>query len=176
MKTTPEAILARLSALGIPHETHRHEAVFTVAQSAPVKAAIAGAHTKNLFLKDRKGSLFLVTAKDDTQIDLKRLHETIGAASRLSFGSAELLVSVWGVEPGSVTPLGAVNDVPASVRVILDERLMGFERVNVHPLVNTMTTGLAPSDLVAFLVATGHEPAILALPAPPSEPDMRSGD
>lgn len=171
MTTTPDELLARLAALGIAQETHAHEAVFTVAESAPVKAAIPGAHTKNLFLKDKKGSLFLVTAKDDTRIDLKRLHETIGASGRLSFGSGELLVSVWGVEPGSVTPFGAINDTPPRVRVILDERLMAFDRVNVHPLVNTMTTGVAPVDLLAFLRSTGHEPAILALPEPPAAID-----
>ncbi|HMO30909.1 prolyl-tRNA synthetase associated domain-containing protein [Enterovirga sp.] len=170
-RTSPADLLARLASLGIAHETHGHRAVFTVAESAPVKAAIPGAHTKNLFLKDKKGALFLVTAKDDTRIDLKRLHETLGASGRLSFGSGELLVEVLGVEPGSVTPFGAVNDEPARVRVILDRRLMGFERVNVHPLVNTMTTGLSPADLVAFLRATGHEPAILALPAPAEAAD-----
>lgn len=165
-RTSPAELLAHLDRLGIAHETHEHEAVFTVAESAPVKAAIPGAHTKNLFLKDRKGALFLVTAKDDTAIDLKRLHEVVGASGRLSFGSGGLLVDVLGVAPGSVTPFGAINDVPPRVRVVLDRRLMGFERVNVHPLVNTLTTGLAPDDLVVFLRASGHEPAILDLPSP----------
>ena len=167
--STPADLLARLAELGIPQETHEHEAVFTVAESASVKAAIPGAHTKNLFLKDKKGALFLVTAKDDTRIDLKRLHETIGGSGRLSFGSGALLIEVLGVEPGSVTPLGVINDRPPRVRVVLDERLMTYGRVNVHPLVNTMSTGLAPADLVAFLRSTGHEPLIIALPAPAGE-------
>lgn len=165
----PTDLIAHLSRLGIAQVTHAHEAVFTVAQSASVKAAIPGAHTKNLFLKDKKGALFLVTAKDDTRIDLKRLHETIGGRGRLSFGSGELLVEVLGVEPGSVTPLAAVNDRTGRVRVVLDERLVGFDRVNVHPLINTMTTGLSPADLVAFLRATEHEPMITALPSPPDD-------
>jgi Ala-tRNA(Pro) deacylase len=169
-RTTPAELLARLSALGIAHETHEHPAVFTVAESAPVKAAIPGAHTKNLFLKDRRGALFLVTAKDDTLIDLKRLHETVGASGRFSFGSGELLVEVLGVVPGSVTPLAAIDDAEGRVRVVLDARLMTFDRVNVHPLVNTMTTGLSPAGLVAFLTDCGHPPAILALPAPPDVP------
>lgn len=164
---SPTGLLAHLDRLGIAQETHEHMAVFTVAESAPVKAAIPGAHTKNLFLKDKKGALFLVTAKEDTRIDLKRLHEVIGASGRLSFGSGELLVEILGVEPGSVTPFGAINDDPPRVKVILDRRLTEFERVNIHPLVNTMTTGVTPADLVAFLRSTGHEPEILALPAPP---------
>lgn len=168
-RSSPADLFAHLARLGISQKTHAHEAVFTVAESASVKAALPGAHTKNLFLKDKKGALFLVTAKDDTRIDLKRLHETIGGSGRLSFGSGALLVEVLGVEPGSVTPLGTINDQPPRVRVVLDERLMNFERVNVHPLVNTMSTALAPSDLVAFLRSTGHEPLVVALPAPSGE-------
>ncbi|MDB5589950.1 prolyl-tRNA synthetase associated domain-containing protein [Enterovirga sp.] len=172
---TPSDLLDHLAQLGLRTETHRHEPVFTVAQSAPVKAAIPGAHSKNLFLKDRRGRLFLVVAKDDTRIDLKTLHEAIGASGRLSFGSAELLREVLGVEPGSVTPFAAANDRECRVAVILDAELMRHGRLNFHPLVNTMTTGLSPADLLAFLRSTGHEPAVVALPAPPASDCMASG-
>jgi Ala-tRNA(Pro) deacylase len=164
--TTLAELLARLDALGLRTETQGHEAVFTVAESAPVKARIPGAHSKNLFLKDKRGGLFLVVAKDDTPIDLRRLHETIGAAGRLSFGSAELLRGTLGVEPGSVTPFAVVNDRDGRVRVVLDAILMSHPRVNFHPLVNTMTTGLSPDDLLTFLREAGHEPAVARLPAP----------
>lgn len=158
MAAEPSDLFAKLDELGIAADTHEHEAVFTVEQSRPVKQAIPGAHSKNLFLKDKKGRLFLVVARDETAIDLKRLHEQIGASGRLSFGSAELLREVLGVEPGSVTPFAAINDCDRRVTVVLDESLMASERVNFHPLRNTMTTGLAPPDLTAFLRATGHEP------------------
>ena len=171
---TPSDLLARLDALGIVTETHEHDAVFTVAESASIKASITGAHSKNLFLKDRRGRLFLVVAKDDTAIDLKRLHEAIGASGRLSFGSAELLVEVLGIEPGSVTPFAVVNDVAERVSVVLDAALMGHDRLNFHPLVNTRTTGIAAQDLVGFLRATGHEPLITSLPAPPERNCMAS--
>jgi len=137
-----------------------------VEQSRPVKAAVPGKHSKNLFLKDRKGGLFLVVAWDETAIDLKRLHEAVGAAGRLSFGSADLLPEVLGVEPGSVTPFAAANDRERRVRIVLDAALMASRRVNFHPLDNTMTTGVSPDGLLAFLRATGHEPAILTLPDP----------
>lgn len=140
--------------------------MFTVAESRPVKETIPGAHSKNLFLKDRKGRLFLVVANDETAIDLKRLHDTVGASGRLSFGSADLLRATLGVEPGSVTPFAAINDREGLVTVILDEALARAERVNFHPLVNTMTTGLSPADLLAFLRWSGHEPRICRLPAP----------
>jgi Ala-tRNA(Pro) deacylase len=166
MRLTPSELLDRLRDLGIAYETHEHPAVFTVAQSGPVKGSIPGAHSKNLFLKDRKGRLFLVVAKDETAIDLRRLHERIGASGRLSFGSADLLRETLGVEPGSVTPFAAVNDHDGRVTVILDDTLARAARVNFHPLVNTMTTGLSPHDLVAFLRSTGHEVQICTLPAP----------
>jgi Ala-tRNA(Pro) deacylase len=163
---TPADLFAFLERLGIAAETAEHAPVFTVAESRSVKAAIPGGHSKNLFLKDKKGRLFLVVARDETAIDLKRLHEAIGAAGRLSFGSAELLRGTLGIEPGSVTPFALLNDADGRVTVVLDAALMAFTRVNFHPLVNSMTTTVDRDDLVAFLRATGHEPRVLALPEP----------
>jgi Ala-tRNA(Pro) deacylase len=163
---TPQQLLDHLAALGIAADTVEHEPVFTVAESRPVKARIPGAHSKNLFVKDKKGRFFLITARDETPIDLKRVHEAIGASGRVSFGSAEQLRELLGVEPGSVTPFAVVNDRAGRVTVILDADLMEHERVNFHPLLNSMTTGVSREDLVRFLRATGHEPAILRLPAP----------
>ncbi len=165
----PSDLFAYLDKLGIAHDTTEHPATFSVAESGPIKASIPGAHSKNLFVKDKKGRIFLITAKDETRIDLKRAHETVGGSGRLSFCSAEQLQHYLGVEPGSVTPFGAVNDTERKVTVILDSVLMSYERVNFHPLVNTMTTGLSREDLVLFLQATGHEPRILDLPVPPDE-------
>lgn len=147
--------------LGIETRTHEHEAVFTVAESQHVKEAIPGGHTKNLFLKDKKGRLFLVVALGSAVIDLKRLHEVIGASGRLSFGSGELLEEVWGVKPGSVTPFGAIADRENRVTVILDAAMMEHAVLNYHPLENTATTSIDRADLVRFLQATGHEPQIL---------------
>jgi Ala-tRNA(Pro) deacylase len=163
---TPSDLFAYLERLGIATETVEHAPVFTVAESRAIKAAIPGGHSKNLFLKDRKDQLFLVVARDEAQIDLKRLHEAIGASGRLSFGSAELLRQALGVEPGSVTPFALVNDTAGRVAVILDADLMAFERINFHPLVNSMTTTIGRDDLVRFLRATGHEPRTLPLPQP----------
>lgn len=102
-----------------------------------------------------------MTAEEDARIDLKRVHERIGAAGKVSFGSAEILEAVWGVKPGSVTPFGAVNDGQRRVTVVIDEALMRHRVLNYHPLVNTATTSIASADLVRFLAATGHEPRIL---------------
>ena len=167
---TPQQLLEQLAALGIEASTVEHEPVFTVAESRPVKARIPGAHSKNLFVKDKKGRLFLITAQDETPIDLKRAHEAIGASGRLSFGSADQLREVLGIEPGSVTPFAVANDRAGRVTVILDANLMEHERVNFHPLVNSMTTGVSRDDLLRFLRATGHEPAIVRLPEPQGGP------
>ena len=168
----PADLFALFDRLGIATTTVEHPAVFTVAESRDVKAQVPGGHSKNLFLKDKKGRLFLVVAEAEAQVDLKRLHETIGASGRLSFGSAEQMRAVLGVEPGSVTPFGLVNDRPPSVSVVLDAGLMAYGQVNFHPLVNTMTTTIAADDLVRFLAATGHEPRILALPLPAPGPSQ----
>ncbi len=116
-------------------------------------------------MKDKKGRLFLLTLGEETQIDLKRVHEKIGASGRVSFGSAELLEEVWGVRPGAVTPFGAINDRDGRVTVVLDSELMAHARVNFHPLVNTRTTGVSPDGLLKFLRATGHEPVLVSLGA-----------
>lgn len=163
---TPTQLLDRLAELGIAADTVEHEPVFTVAESRPVKAKIPGAHSKNLFVKDKKGRLFLITAKDETAIDLKRAHAALGASGRLSFGSAEQLREVLGVEPGSVTPFAVINDEQRRVTMILDANLMEHDRLNFHPLVNSMTTGVSRDDLVTFLRATGHDPIVLRLPEP----------
>ena len=160
---TPEDLFARLDSLGVAHSTVEHPPLFTVEDSQSLRGEIPGGHTKNLFVKDKKSRLFLLVLGEETTIDLKRIHERIGAQGRVSFGSAELLEEVWGVKPGAVTPFGAINDREARVTVVLDAALMDESRLNFHPLVNTRTTGLASRDLVKFLRATGHEPSIVPL-------------
>ena len=162
MPTSPENLLDYLSSLSIEAETVDHPPLHTVENSRVLRGDIPG-HTKNLFVKDKKGRLFLLVVGEEAVVDLKRVHEKIGAHGRVSFGSAELLEEVWGVRPGAVTPFGAINDEAGQVRVVLDEAMMRHERLNFHPLVNTRTTGLASADLMKFLRATGHEPLIVAL-------------
>jgi Ala-tRNA(Pro) deacylase len=161
MPATPEQLFAYLDRLGIRHSTVQHPALFTVEQSQALRGQVPGAHTKNLFLKDKKGSLYLVTALEDAAIELKSLHNRIGAKGRFSFGSADQMRETLGVEPGSVTPFGAVNDTQGRVTVALDAALMTHDLINAHPLTNSMTTALAREDLLRFLRATGHEPLIL---------------
>ena len=163
MPATREDLLIYLESLGIAASTVDHAPVFTVEEAQALRGAIAGAHSKNLFLKDKKGALFLVVAREDAVIDLKHLHGRIGASGRLSFGQPELLMEKLGVAPGSVTPFGLMNDRPPSLRVILEEELVAAETVNFHPLTNTATTSIKSADLLAFIRATGHQPEVVNL-------------
>lgn len=165
MPATPEDLFQLLDRLAIPHETQHHPAVFTVEESKVLRGVLPGAHVKNLFLKDKKGRFFLITALEDAAIDLKTIHHEMGGQGRVSFGSADQLMEVLGVEPGSVTPFSLINDQEKKVTFILDARLMGYERINAHPLRNTMTTGVSRDDLFRFFAQTGHEPMLIAFPA-----------
>jgi Ala-tRNA(Pro) deacylase len=159
MKTKAE-LLAFLDEIGVAHDTREHPAVFRVGEGDEIKAEIPGAHTKNLFLKDAKGQLWLVSAEDRSVIDLKRLPAVIGSA-RLSFGAEPLLVETLGVTPGSVTAFALINDAGRRVRFVLDRALAEAARVNFHPLTNTATTGVDQAGFRRFLAAIGVEPLIV---------------
>jgi Ala-tRNA(Pro) deacylase len=163
MPATPSDLFAFLDRLGIAHQTVTHPALFTVEQSRALRGTIPGGHTKNLFLRDKKGALFLVSALEDAVIELKSLHRRLAASGRFSFGSAELMRETLGIEPGTVTPFAAMNDEARRITVVLDAAMMAHRTLNFHPLVNTMTTSLAGADLLRFLGATGHPARIEAV-------------
>ena len=163
MPASPEDLFNLLEKLGIETTTHRHAAVFTVEESAGVKASIPGGHTKNLFVKDKKGNFFLVVAEGSARIPMNKIHVLIGARSRLSFANSDALMELLGVEPGSVTAFAPMNDKDNKVRVIIDEPLLAHDQINCHPLKNTMTTTILKEDLFRFLRHTGHEPQIVRL-------------
>jgi Ala-tRNA(Pro) deacylase len=156
-------LLADLGALAIPYAAHEHVAVFTVEESRKIDVDIPGAHTKNLFLKDAKGAYWLVTVPAEARVDLKVLPAAIGC-KRVSFGKAEDMERLLGIAPGSVTPLAMINAEPGSVTVVLDAGLASAERINVHPLRNTGTLGLAGADVLALLRHWGHNPVVAAIP------------
>jgi Ala-tRNA(Pro) deacylase len=169
MPASPDDLFAYLDRLGIAHPTVTHTAAFTVEEARALRGRVPGAHTKNLFLKDKKDALFLVVALEDAEIELKSLHRRLSASGRFSFGSADLLRATLGVEPGAVTPFAALNDSAGRVTVVLDAAMMAHAVLNYHPLRNTMTTSIARDDLVRFLTATGHPPRILPVAGPAPE-------
>ena len=162
MAASRDDLFEKLSGLGIHTETKDHEPVYTVEEARALRGDIPGGHCKNLFLKDKKGQLWLVVTLEDAEVDLKALPAAIGAA-RLSFGKADLMMEVLGVEPGSVTPFALINDTETRINVVLDERMMQESQLNYHPLKNTATTTIGSADLVTFIRSCGHDPKVIAV-------------
>jgi Ala-tRNA(Pro) deacylase len=158
---TDKDLFQFLDGLGIAHNTKEHAPVFTVAESVALRDEIPGGHTKNLFVKDKKDNYFLMTVEEHAVVDLKTVHTVIGAASRVSFGRAEMLMEYLGVIPGAVTAFGMINDAQGKVKMIVDADLMAFDTINCHPLRNDATTSIGSKDLLRFIEATGHEPLVL---------------
>jgi Ala-tRNA(Pro) deacylase len=162
MAATPAELFQRLDALGVAHATHRHQPLHTVAESVALRGSLPGGHCKSLFLKDRKGGLWLFVMLEDRRLDLKALADRL-AAPRFSFGNPELLQEVLGVIPGSVTPFALINDRAQRVKVVLDAEMLRHDPVNFHPLINTATTAISPGDLRRFIADCGHQPRVVEL-------------
>lgn len=162
LPTTPDSFMAALTALNIPFDLYHHKAVFTVEESETVDANIPGTHCRNLFLRDKKKKNFLLVLQNATEVDINKLPPIIDSA-RLSFGSADRLWEYLGVRPGSVCPFSITNDTDHKVKIILDKSMMETDLVAYHPLINTMTITVTPSDLIKFIESTGHEAHIVDL-------------
>ncbi len=159
---TPEELFDCFKSLGIETRTVEHAPVFTVEEAKSVRDDLPGGHSKNLFLRNKKGEMWLVTCFEDRKIDLKALGTTLGAG-RVSFGSPDRLRKHLGVEPGAVTPFAVINDREGKVNFVLDRAMLESDPLNFHPLVNSMTTAIAPKDLLTFLEAQNHAPAYVDL-------------
>jgi Ala-tRNA(Pro) deacylase len=156
----PDQLFARLDALDIAHQTFSHPPVFTVAEAAALRGQLPGGHCKSLFLKDKKGGLWLAVVLEERRIDLKRLADALGAP-RFSFGKPDLLYEVLGVRPGSVTPFAIANDTEHRVTILLDKQMLEHDPLNYHPLENNRTTAIGSADLLRFIEASGHRLRII---------------
>lgn len=165
MPKTRADLMSFFDKLGISTTTEDHQPVFTVEEAQKVHGNIEGGHCKNLFCKDEKGGLWLIVALEDAHIDLKAAKDKI-SSKRLTFGKPELLLEILGIEPGSVTPFGLINDINVKTNVILDEAMMRHQKLNFHPLKNDATTTIAAPDLITFIKACGHSPRIVAVSDP----------
>lgn len=162
MTYTREQLLDRLGDLGIEHTTIEHPAVFTVEEAADHTGHLPGGHCKSLFLKDKKGGLWLLVCLDRRRIDMNRLSKVL-ECPRLSFGKPELLLDVLGITPGSVTPFALINDKDRQIRPLLDRAMLDHELLNYHPLTNEATTTIKSADLPKFVEAMGHELRVIDL-------------
>ncbi len=162
---TEADLFALLERLDVAFETHRHPPLRTVEESRSLRGDLPGAHVKNMFLKGKKGDLWLVTCLEDRQVRMKDLEKAIGA-SRLSFGKPELLDERLGVAPGAVTPLAVLNDREQRVSLVLDAALADAEIVNCHPLHNEATLTISGrvsegDGLAKVFVHSGHRPIVV---------------
>lgn len=157
---TPEALLDYLDELGLDHSTIEHPPVFTVEEAKRLRGTLPGGNCKSLFLKNKKGEMWLVVVAEDHRVDLEKLAAALGS-KRLSFASPQRLLDYLGVIPGAVSPLAVVNDRGCALTVVLSAELLDFEVLNFHPLVNDRTTALVTTDFFRFLRSTGHEPTVM---------------
>ena len=162
---TQDELFAMLDDLRIEHSTVTHPPFFTVEEGRPWHDKIPGLHCKNLFIKDRKGGIWLVVMPADKRADLGRLEKQLGAP-RFSFARSDLLAEVLELTPGSVTPFGLINDRQRRVTVILDQDMLDVEWVNFHPLHNAASTTLRAAGLLRFVQALGYTPIVVHLPEP----------
>ena len=163
---TPPRLLARLDVLDIVHRTVEHPPVYTVEQARQHRLDMVGGFSKNLFVRNKKGRMWLLVLEESRSVRLKELAQRLGAG-RFSFGSPQRLERWLGVEPGSVTPFGLVHDPAGEVTAVVDRALLAFDTLHFHPLVNTMTTAIDPPGLLRFLEASGHPPVLVDLDASP---------
>lgn len=152
---TSDALLAMLDTEGIRHRTVDHAPMWTVEDAKAIRAPSPHGHTKNLFVRNKKGRMWLLTLHEDRQVDMKTMGTIIGT-HRLSFGSPQRLMHYLGVIPGAVSMFSALNDVTREVNCLIDATLMQAPELHVHPLVNTRTTTIGREELLSFLAARGH--------------------
>jgi Ala-tRNA(Pro) deacylase len=145
-----------LESLQIPYHRHEHPPVFTVEQASQYWVDIHAVHCKNLFLRNKKGTIhYLVILEHTKQADLKQLAAKVGD-DRLSFASPERLMAHLGLTAGSVSPFGLINDREKRVQVAIDLDLKDVPRIAFHPNVNTATIVLEGADFQRFLAWCGN--------------------
>ena len=149
---------------GIAYERHDHPAVFTCEEADRLVPPLPAAKTKNIFICDRKGQRhFLVVVGYEKRVDLRALSEILDAR-KLRLASPQRLKKYLGLDPGSVTLLGVVNDPNGEVEVIVDEDLWTAETFQCHPLVNTSTVVISRKDIQRIMDITGHRVCVRRVP------------
>lgn len=159
---TAQQVLDAISALGFEHHTVTHAPLYTVEDAKSIDYSAPGAHTKNLFLRNKKGRMFLLVIDENRTVDLKALRDSLQLpGGQLAFASTERMAKYLGVVPGSVTPLAAINDHGGQVHIIIEQALLKHEWIYLHPCRNTHSTRMRTADLLSTLQAWKHAPQLL---------------
>ena len=159
---TKTDLVELLSVKNKDFQIQDHDPLFTVEDSENLRGEITGAHTKNLFLKNKKNNFFLFSCDENAKVDLKQFSKSIDAKN-LSFANAEYLEKFLGIKPGSVSPFALLNDKNNVVKFYLDEKLFNSEIINFHPLINTTTISIKTSEFINFLLENNKKIHIFSL-------------
>ncbi len=157
------ALLDLLATHQFNYQMHEHEPVFTVEEGKHLSEKIAGAHSKNLFLKDKKKAYFLVSVLEYKRVDLKALSKQYGKGG-LSFANADELLEKLQLTPGSVTPYALFHDKNNEITFILDEDFLKYDIVNFHPMQNDLTLSMAIEPFMRFFDVIAHQPLLIKIP------------
>ena len=157
---TPEQVFAALDQLQVKHSTITHKPMRTVEDSISLREGVPGGYSKNLFLRNKKGRMVLVTLLEDRMVNLKAFGNQL-ELGKPSFASPQRLMHYLGVIPGAVTPLAVINDKTRAVTVVLDKALMKQNPLHFHPCNNTMTTTIDAQDLIKYIEALHNPPLIM---------------
>jgi len=159
---TKQETYAFLTEHGIDYEITEHAAVFNMEELNTVELPYPDCDAKNLFVRDdKKRNYYLITVKGDKRVDLKAFQQSFGTR-KLSFASADDLMSIMGLIPGAVTPLGLLNDESRRVTFYFDRAFMGG-LAGIHPNDNTATVWLKSEDLVQIIKDHGNTVNIVDL-------------
>ena len=159
---TKTDLLQLLRGKSINFQIHQHEPLFTVEDSENLRGEIDGSHSKNLFLKNKKNSFFLLSCDENAKVDLKKFSLSINAKN-LSFANEKYLEKYLGIKPGSVSPFALLNDNENIVEFYLDEKITKSEVINFHPLVNTTTISIKTNDFINFILENNKKINIFSL-------------
>lgn len=163
LAATPEQVFCVLDEQSIEHYSQVHEPLYTVEQARNIRYDVHGAHTKNLFLRNKKGRMFLLVLERDQQVELRSIRDRLQTpGGQFAFASTERLGHYLGVVPGSVSPLAIINDHQCAVQVVLQQELLAYEWIYLHPCRNTHSTRLRVEDLLNLLAHWNHPVTTLA--------------
>ena len=157
---SPDDVFKTLDKLGIVHSTITHPPMRTVEDSRALRDGVPGGYSKNLFLRNRKGRMVLVTLLEHRTVDLKALGAQLGIG-KPSFASQQRLMHFLGVKPGAVTPLAVINDVTQVVTTVLDKSLLAMDPLHFHPCDNCMTTTVSADGLLSYMNICHLDPVIV---------------
>ena len=154
-----------LRGRGVDFEVTEHRAVYNMAELGDVELPHPEADAKNLFVRDdKRRNYYLITVRGDKRVDLKEFRRQNGTRP-LTFASADELMDIMGLIPGAVTPLGALNDAEARVKIYIDSDFLSGGLIGVHPCDNTATVWLRTEALIAILREHGNEVVTAQFPA-----------